>query len=102
MSTLLADVRSALQTAAQAYAGTPGAAEVTELARRLDEHVDVPPDHRAARDQRERRSRSAELADARPRQAVAALDRLEDDALPDLPDVVDPALRGGVHLDHVQ
>jgi GTPase SAR1 family protein len=41
MSTLLADVRSALQTAAQAYAGTPGAAEVTELARRLDEPLRV-------------------------------------------------------------
>ena len=33
---------------------------------------------------------------------VAALDRLEHHALADLPDVVDPALRGGVHLDHVQ
>ena len=33
---------------------------------------------------------------------VAALDRLEHDALADLPDVVDPALRGGVHLDHVE
>ena len=33
---------------------------------------------------------------------VAALDRLEDDALPDLADVVDAALRGGVHLDDVE
>ena len=33
---------------------------------------------------------------------VAALDRLEDDALADLADVVDPALRGGVHLDDVE
>ncbi len=32
----------------------------------------------------------------------APLDRLEDDALADLADVVDPALRGGVHLDHVE
>ena len=32
----------------------------------------------------------------------AALDRLEHDALPELADVVDPALRGGVHLDHVE
>ena len=40
-STLLADVRSALQTAAQAYAGTPGATEVAELARRLDEPLRV-------------------------------------------------------------
>ena len=32
----------------------------------------------------------------------AALDRLEDDALPDLADVVDAALRGGVHLDDVE
>ena len=33
---------------------------------------------------------------------VAALGRLEDDAVADLADVVDPALRGGVHLDDVQ
>ena len=33
---------------------------------------------------------------------VAALGRLEDDALADLADVVDPALRRGVHLDHVE
>ena len=33
---------------------------------------------------------------------VAPLRRLEDDALADLADVVDPALRGGVHLDHVE
>ena len=33
---------------------------------------------------------------------VAALDRLQDDALADLADVVDPALRGRVHLDHVE
>src|SRR5438270_7145773 len=33
---------------------------------------------------------------------VAALRRLEDDALANLADVVDPALRGRVHLDHVQ
>ena len=33
---------------------------------------------------------------------VAALGRLEDDALADLADVVDPALGGGVHLDHVE
>ena len=33
---------------------------------------------------------------------VAALRGLEDDALADLPDVVDAALRGGVHLDHVE
>ena len=32
----------------------------------------------------------------------ASLDRLEDDALADLADVVDPPLRGGVHLDHVE
>src|SRR4029450_4131900 len=30
------------------------------------------------------------------------LDRLQDDALPDLADVVDPALRRCVHLDHVE
>src|SRR6185369_974258 len=33
---------------------------------------------------------------------VAALGRLEDDALADLADVVDSALRGRVHLDHVE
>ena len=33
---------------------------------------------------------------------VAALDRLQDDALADLADVVDPALRRRVHLDHVE
>ena len=33
---------------------------------------------------------------------VAPLGRLEDDALADLADVVDPALRGGVHLDDVE
>ena len=33
---------------------------------------------------------------------VAALDRLQDDALADLADVVDPALGGGVHLDDVE
>jgi len=33
---------------------------------------------------------------------VAALDRLQHDALADLADVVDAALRGGVHLDHVE
>ena len=33
---------------------------------------------------------------------VAALDRLQDDALADLADVVDAALRGGVHFDHVE
>ena len=33
---------------------------------------------------------------------VAALGGLEDDALADLADVVDPALRGRVHLDHVE
>ena len=33
---------------------------------------------------------------------VAALDRLQHDALADLADVVDPALRGRVHLDHVE
>ena len=33
---------------------------------------------------------------------VAALGRLEDDAVADLADVVDPALRGGVHLDDVE
>src|SRR5205823_10217834 len=33
---------------------------------------------------------------------VAPLDRLEDDAVADLADVVDAALRGGVHLDHVE
>jgi hypothetical protein len=33
---------------------------------------------------------------------VAALDRLEHDPLADLADVVDPALRGGVHLDDVE
>ena len=33
---------------------------------------------------------------------VAALDGLEHDAVADLADVVDPALRGGVHLDHVE
>src|SRR4029077_16419008 len=33
---------------------------------------------------------------------VALLDRLEDDAVPNLTDVVDAALRGGVHLDHVE
>ena len=33
---------------------------------------------------------------------VAPLRRLEDDALADLADVVDAALRGGVHLDHVE
>ena len=33
---------------------------------------------------------------------VAALDRLQDDALADLADVVDPALGGRVHLDDVQ
>ena len=33
---------------------------------------------------------------------VAALGRLEDHALADLADVVDPALRGRVHLDHVE
>ena len=33
---------------------------------------------------------------------VAALDRLQDDALADLADVVDAALRGGVHLDDVE
>ena len=32
----------------------------------------------------------------------AALDRLEDDALPDLTDVVDAPLRGSVHLDDVE
>ena len=32
----------------------------------------------------------------------AALDRLEDDVLADLADVVDPALARGVHLDHVE
>ena len=32
----------------------------------------------------------------------AALDRLEHDALADLADVVDAALRGGIHLDHVE
>ena len=32
----------------------------------------------------------------------AALDRLEDDVVADLADVVDPALAGGVHLDDVQ
>jgi hypothetical protein len=32
----------------------------------------------------------------------AALDRLEDDTLADLPDVVDPALASRVHLDHVE
>ena len=32
----------------------------------------------------------------------AALDRLENDPLADLADVVDPALRGGVHLDDVE
>ena len=33
---------------------------------------------------------------------VAALDGLEHDALADLADVVDSALRRGVHLDHVE
>ena len=33
---------------------------------------------------------------------VAALGGLEDDALADLADVVDPALRGGIHLDDVE
>ena len=33
---------------------------------------------------------------------VAALRRLEDDVVPDLADVVDPALARGVHLDHVE
>ena len=33
---------------------------------------------------------------------VSALDRLEHDALADLPDVVDAALRGGVHFDDVE
>ena len=33
---------------------------------------------------------------------VAPLDRLQDDALADLADVVDPALRGRVHLDDVE
>ena len=33
---------------------------------------------------------------------VPPLGRLEDDALADLVDVVDTALRGGVHLDHVE
>ena len=33
---------------------------------------------------------------------VAALDRLQDDAVADLADVVDAALRGRVHLDHVE
>ena len=33
---------------------------------------------------------------------VAPLDRLEDDAVADLADVVDAALRRGVHLDHVE
>ena len=33
---------------------------------------------------------------------VAALDRLQHGALADLADVVDAALRGGVHLDHVE
>ncbi len=33
---------------------------------------------------------------------VPPLDRLEDDALADLADVVDPALRGGIHLDDVE
>src|SRR4029079_10015163 len=33
---------------------------------------------------------------------VAPLYRLEDDAVADLADVVDAALRGGVHLDHVE
>ena len=33
---------------------------------------------------------------------VAPLHRLEDDAVADLADVVDAALRGGVHLDHVE
>ena len=33
---------------------------------------------------------------------VAALDRLEDHVLADLPDVVDPALARRVHLDHVE
>ena len=33
---------------------------------------------------------------------VAALGRLEDDPVADLADVVDPALRGGVHLDDVE
>ncbi len=41
--------------------------------------------------------RLVEDVDLRP-----ALDRLEHDALADLADVVDPALRGGVHLDHVE
>jgi len=41
MSALLADVRAALTAAAQAYAGTPGEAEVTELTRRLDEPLRV-------------------------------------------------------------
>ncbi len=41
MSNLLADVRSALVEAARAYAGSPGAAEVTELQRRLDEPLRV-------------------------------------------------------------
>jgi GTPase SAR1 family protein len=40
-STLLADVRDALLTAAQAYAGLPGSTEVAELARRLDEPLRV-------------------------------------------------------------
>ena len=33
---------------------------------------------------------------------VAALDRLQDDVVADLADVVDAALGGGVHLDHVE
>ncbi len=33
---------------------------------------------------------------------VAPLDRLQDHALADLANVVDPALRSGVHLDHVE
>ena len=33
---------------------------------------------------------------------VLALDRLQDDAVADVADVVDPALRRGVHLDHVE
>lgn len=41
MSNLLPDVRSALAAAAQAYAGSPGAAEVAELSRRLDEPLRV-------------------------------------------------------------
>jgi predicted GTPase len=39
--TLVADVRTALDTAARAYAGTPQAEELAELARRLDEPLRV-------------------------------------------------------------